>query len=174
MRTEPVRLGCWAAFWGDTSEAVDQLLDGAQIDYLISDYLSEITMALLARARAKDPSAGYVPDAVRVIAPRLKDIHERGIRIVTNAGALNPEACAAAFREAAEAAGVPMRVAAVTGDDLMPQLDALQAAGASDMFTGEPLPAAPMTMNAYLTDTLPHAPPHSPAQYRAHEFPFQS
>ena len=150
MRTEPVRLGCWAAFWGDTSEAVDQLLDGAQIDYLISDYLSEITMALLARARAKDPSAGYVPDAVRVIAPRLKDIHERGIKIVTNAGALNPEACAAAFREAAEAAGVPMRVAAVTGDDLMPQLDALQAAGACDMFTGEPLPAAPMTMNAYL------------------------
>ena len=150
MRNEPVRLGCWAAFWGDTSSAVDQLLDGAEIDYLISDYLSEITMALLARARAKDPAAGYVPDAVRVIAPRLKDIHARGIKIVTNAGALNPEACAEAFREAAAAAGVPMRVAAVTGDDLMGRLDDLHAAGAKDMFTGEPLPAAPMTMNAYL------------------------
>ncbi len=150
MRNEPVRLGCWAAFWGDTSSAVDQLLDGAEIDYLISDYLSEITMALLARARAKDPAAGYVPDAVRVIAPRLKDIHARGIRVVTNAGALNPEACAEAFREAATAAGVPLRVAAVTGDDLMPRLDELLAAGAKDMFTGEPLPASPMTMNAYL------------------------
>ncbi|CAB4859264.1 unannotated protein [freshwater metagenome] len=150
MRTEPVRLGCWAAFWGDTSSAVDQLLDGAELDYLIADYLSEITMALLARARAKDPAAGYVPDAIRVIAPRLKDIHARGIKVVTNAGALNPEACAEAFREAAAEAGVPMRVAAVTGDDIMGQLDALLSAGAKDMFTGEPLPAAPMTMNAYL------------------------
>jgi hypothetical protein len=150
MRETPVRLGCWAAFWGDTTEAVDQLLDGAELDYLISDYLSEITMALLARARSKDPSAGYVPDAVRVIAPRLNDIHARGIKVVTNAGALNPEACAQAFREAAEQAGVPMRVAAVTGDDLLPQLEQLHAAGAKDMFTGEPLPATPMTINAYL------------------------
>ena len=150
MAKNPVRLGCWAAFWGDTSTAVDQLLDGAEIDYLISDYLSEITMALLARARAKDPAAGFVPDAIRVIAPRLKDIHARGIKVITNAGALNPEACAAAFREAAEEAGVPIKVAAVTGDDLMAQLDGLLAAGAADMFTGVPLPASPMTMNAYL------------------------
>src|SRR4051812_31882198 len=150
MRETPVRLGCWAAFWGDTTEAVDQLLDGAELDYLISDYLSEITMALLARARSKDPSAGYVPDAIRVIAPRLKDIHARGIKVVTNAGALNPEAAAQAFRDAAQEAGVPLRVAAVTGDDLLPQLERLHAAGAKDMFTGEPLPAKPMTINAYL------------------------
>ena len=71
---ESVRLGCWAAFWGDTSTAVDQILDGSEVDYLVSDYLSEITMALLARARAKDPEAGFVPDAVRVIAPRLAEI----------------------------------------------------------------------------------------------------
>jgi hypothetical protein len=147
---ESVRLGCWAAFWGDTSTAVDQILDRSEVDYLVSDYLSEITMALLARARAKDPEAGYVPDAVRVLAPRLKEIHERGIKVVTNAGALNPAACARAFREAAEAAGVPLRVAAVEGDDLMPQLDAIRAGSATDMFTGEPLPAEPMTMNAYL------------------------
>ena len=150
MRETPVRLGCWAAFWGDTTEAVDQLLDGAELDYLISDYLSEITMALLARARSKDPSAGYVPDAIRVIAPRLRDIHARGIKVVTNAGALNPEAAAQAFRDAAQEAGVPLRVAAVTGDDLLPQLEQLHAAGAKDMFTGEPLPAKPMTINAYL------------------------
>jgi hypothetical protein len=147
---ESVRLGCWAAFWGDTSTAVDQILDGAEVDYLVSDYLSEITMALLARARAKDPEAGYVPDALRVLEPRLKEIHERGIKVVTNAGALNPAACARAFREAAAAAGVPLRVAAVEGDDLMPQLDSILAASATDMFTGEPLPSEPMTMNAYL------------------------
>jgi hypothetical protein len=147
---ESVRLGCWAAFWGDTSTAVDQILDGAEVDYLVSDYLSEITMALLARARAKDSEAGYVPDALRVLEPRLKEIHARGIKVVTNAGALNPAACARAFREAAAAAGVPLRVAAVEGDDLMPQLDSILEASAADMFTGEPLPPRPMTMNAYL------------------------
>jgi Acyclic terpene utilisation family protein AtuA len=133
---ESVRLGCWAAFWGDTSTAVDQILDGAEIDYLVSDYLSEITMALLARARAKDPNAGFVPDALRVLQPRLAEIRERGIKIVTNAGALNPAACARAFAEAAEAAGVPLRVAAIEGDDLLGQLPQLHAAGAADMFTG--------------------------------------
>jgi hypothetical protein len=147
---DTVRLGCWAAFWGDTSSAVDQILDGAEVDYLVSDYLSEITMALLARARAKDPEAGFVPDAIRVLAPRLAEIHERGIKVVTNAGALNAAACARAFAEAAEAAGVPLKVAAIEGDDLMGQLDSLQAAGAADMFTGERLPPNPMTMNAYL------------------------
>jgi hypothetical protein len=147
---ESVRLGCWAAFWGDTNTAVDQILDGSEVDYLVSDYLSEITMALLARARAKDPDAGYVPDAVRVLAPRLAEIHDRGIKIVTNAGALNPDACARAFREAANAAGVPLRIAAIEGDDLMPQLEAIRAGCAVDMFTGEPLPEKPMTMNAYL------------------------
>jgi hypothetical protein len=148
--SERVRLGCWAAFWGDTSTAVDQILDGAEIDYLVSDYLSEITMALLARARAKDPNAGFVPDALRVLRPRLAEIHERGIKIVTNAGALNPAACARAFAEAAEAEGLPLRIAAIEGDDLLGQLPQLRADGAADMFTGEPLPADPMTMNAYL------------------------
>ena len=127
---ESVRLGCWAAFWGDTSTAVDQILDGSEVDYLVSDYLSEITMALLARARQRDPEAGFVPDAVRVIAPRLAEIRTRGIKVITNAGALNPVACAQAFRDAAEAAGVTLRVAAIEGDDLMPQLDALRDAGA--------------------------------------------
>jgi hypothetical protein len=145
-----VRLGCWAAFWGDTAAAVDQILDGADVQYLVSDYLSEITMALLARARAKDPDAGFVPDAVRVLAPRLRDIEQRGIKIVTNAGALNPAACARAFASAAAEAGTSLRIAAVEGDDLSPQLAKLRAAGARDMFSGERLPENPMTMNAYL------------------------
>jgi Acyclic terpene utilisation family protein AtuA len=147
---DTIRLGCWAAFWGDTSTAVDQILDGSDVDYLVSDYLSEITMALLARARAKNPNAGFVPDAVRVLQPRLREIADRGIKVVTNAGALNPTGCARAFEEAAAEAEVDLTVAAVEGDDLMGHLEALRAAGASDMFTGEPLPERPMTMNAYL------------------------
>lgn len=147
---DPVRIGCWAAFWGDTNAAAGQLLDGAQLDYLVSDYLSEITMALLARARAKDPAAGFVPDAIAALAPRLSEIHRRGIKVVTNAGALNPVAGAQAFREAARAAGVPLRVVAVEGDDLLGDRDRLLERGATDMFTGEPLPSTPMTINAYL------------------------
>lgn len=147
---DSIRMGCWAAFWGDTSTAVDQILDGSEVDYLVSDYLSEITMALLARARAKNPEAGYVPDAVRALIPRLAEIADRGIKIVTNAGALNPSACARAFEEAAREANVTLTVAAIEGDDLMAQLPALHTAGARDMFTGEPLPERPMTMNAYL------------------------
>jgi hypothetical protein len=147
---DSVRIGCWAAFWGDTRTAARQILDGAEVDYLVSDYLSEITMALLARARSKDPAAGFVKDAVRVLAPLLSDIHERGIKIVTNAGALNPAACARAFEEAADAAGLSLRVAAVEGDDLTPRLDEVLGREPTDMFTGEKVPSDVMTLNAYL------------------------
>lgn len=144
------KIGCWAAFWGDTRSAVAQLLRVDDLDYLVSDYLAEITMALLARARAKDPEAGFVPDAIAALKPYLEEISERGIKVVTNAGALNPAACAAAFEEAVKEAGLDLKVAAVEGDDVLPKLDELVAAGAKDMFTGEPLPADVSTMNAYL------------------------
>ena len=147
---DTVRIGCWAAFWGDTRTAAGQILRGGEVDYLVSDYLSEITMALLARARSKNPDAGFVKDAVSVLAPLLAEIHERGIKVVTNAGALNPAACARAFEEAAGAAGVSLRIAAVEGDDLTPRLEEVLGAEPSDMFTGEPVPSDVMTLNAYL------------------------
>jgi hypothetical protein len=147
---ETVRIGCWAAFWGDTRTAARQILNGAEVDYLVSDYLSEITMALLARARSKDPTTGYVQDAVDVLAPLLGEIEERGIRVVTNAGALNPSACARAFADAAAAAGVELKVAAVEGDDLTPRLGEVLGSATTDMFTGEPVPERLMTLNAYL------------------------
>jgi len=144
------KIGCWAAFWGDTRSAVAQLLRDEELDYLVSDYLAEITMALLARARAKDPEAGFVPDAIAALKPYLNVIAERGIKVVTNAGALNAAACAAAFEEAVKEAGLDLKVAAVEGDDVLPKVDELVAAGAKDMFTGEALPADVSTMNAYL------------------------
>jgi hypothetical protein len=144
------KIGCWAAFWGDTRSAVPQLLREKDLDYLVADYLAEITMALLARARAKDPEAGFVPDAITALQPYLAEIAERGIKIVTNAGALNAAACAAAFEAAVKEAGLDLKVAAVEGDDLLPKIDEIRAAGANDMFTGEALPADPSTMNAYL------------------------
>jgi hypothetical protein len=145
-----VRIGCFAAFWGDTKVAIRDILDGAEVDYLVADYLSEITMALLARARAKDPGAGFIADFVATVAPVLPQIAERGIKIVTNAGALNPAAAAVAMRAAAAEAGVRLTVAAVEGDDLMPRLEEIQAGSPTDMFTGEPLPSRPGSLNAYL------------------------
>lgn len=147
---DDVRIGCFAAFWGDTKVAIRDILDGAEVDYLVADYLSEITMALLARARAKDPEAGFIADFIATVAPVLPQIAERGIKVVTNAGALNPAAAAKAMRAAAAEAGVRLTVAAVEGDDLMPRLAEIQAGSPTDMFTGKPLPAQPGSLNAYL------------------------
>jgi hypothetical protein len=147
---DQVRIGLWAAFWGDTSRAARQILEVDGVDYLVSDYLAEITMALLARGRAKNPSAGYVPDAVESLTAILADIHTRNIKVVTNGGALNPSGCARALKEAADAAGVPLRIAAIEGDDLMPSLDAILATEPTDMFTGEGIPASLSSLNAYL------------------------
>ncbi|HEX8744683.1 MAG TPA: acyclic terpene utilization AtuA family protein [Thermoleophilaceae bacterium] len=134
---EVVSIGCWAGFWGDSRLAAEQVVRGADVDYLVADHLAEITMALLARARARDPAAGYVTDAVEALAPLLGEIHARSIKVVTNAGGLDPAGCARALREAAAAAGVPLRVACVTGDDVLPLADALGV-------------ESPLTMNAYL------------------------
>jgi hypothetical protein len=147
---DDVRIGCFAAFWGDTKVAIRDILDGAEVDYLVADYLSEITMALLARARAKDPEAGFIADFVATVAPVLPQIAERGVKVVTNAGALNPAAAAKAMRAAATEAGVHLTVAAVEGDDLMPRLAEFQVGSPTDMFTGTPLPSSPGSLNAYL------------------------
>jgi hypothetical protein len=149
MRSE-VRIAAWAAFWGDTNRAARQVLDVPDVDYLVSDYLAEITMALLARARTKDPQAGFVPDAVQALASLLPEIHERQIKVVTNAGALNPAACARAIQSAADEAGVRLRVAAVEGDDLLPRLAEIMSGQPRDMFTGQPVPRGVSSMNAYL------------------------
>jgi hypothetical protein len=142
-----VKIGCWAGAWGDSRSAARQIVEGAEVDYLVGDHLAEITMALLARARLKDPAAGFVPDALAGLEPLLGEIAARGIKVVTNAGGLNPAGCAAALQAAA---GDSLRVAWVEGDDVLPLLPALREAGARDMFTGEALPETALTMNAYL------------------------
>ncbi|MFM9127044.1 MAG: acyclic terpene utilization AtuA family protein, partial [Solirubrobacterales bacterium] len=148
---DKVTLGAWAGMWGDSPRIIRQLLDGSRPDYLVSDYLAEITMALLARGRAKDPEAGgFIPDAVEVMTPVLGEIAERGIRVVTNAGGLNSPALARALEAAIAEAGLELKVAYVQGDDLATRLDEVRASGAADMFTGEALPEQVMTMNAYI------------------------
>src|SRR5882757_348553 len=102
-----IRIGCGAAFWGDTNTAAAQLVEGGNVDYLVFDYLAEITMSILAAKRMKDSNEGYATDFVEhVMAPLMPAIKERGIRIVANAGGVNPLACKRALEAAAEKAGV--------------------------------------------------------------------
>ena len=150
MTRETVRIGCASAFWGDSTAGAEQLVRRGEIDFLVFDYLAEITMSLLARARARKPELGYVPDFVEAIAQLLPEIKQKGIRIVSNAGGINPQAAATALRRKAEEAGISLAIAVVTGDDLTGRADEIRAAGVTEMFSGAAIPEKLTTMNAYL------------------------
>ena len=146
--SKTVRIGCASACWGDTCTAAAQLVHGGRLDYLVFDYLAEVTMSILAGARMKDPQAGYASDFVEVLTPLLGDIQHQGIRVISNAGGIHPQACAAALQAACDKAQLPLKIAVLLGDDLQPQLKHLH--GLTDMFNGTPLPPMCLSANAYL------------------------
>lgn len=144
-----VRIGGASGSWGDSPMAIGQLLT-ADVDYLMMDYLAEVTMSLLARARLKDPSAGFPVDVINYLKPHLAELLQRGIPVVTNAGGVNPAGCRAALEAACAELGLAPRIAVIEGDDLMPQLAALRSAGVTEAATGAPIPERMLTANAYL------------------------
>ena len=148
-RRDVLHIGGASGAWGDSPTGIGPLID-AGVDVLMMDYLAEVTMSLLARARLKDPEAGYPPDFISYLAPHLTAIAQRGVRVVTNAGGVNPQACGRALEQLISQSGLALKVAVVTGDDLMPMLDALRAEGVREWQTGEPLPKKMLTANAYL------------------------
>ncbi len=147
----PVRIGCHSGFWGDTETAAAQLVRHGGVHYLVSDYLAEVTMSIMAAQKLRNPQAGYATDFVTaVMGPLAKEIADRKIKVVTNAGGVNPQACRDAVLKACEAAGVTLKVAVVLGDDLQPRIDELRKLDIREMDTGAALPARIASMNAYL------------------------
>jgi hypothetical protein len=144
-----IRIGGASGAWGDSPGAIPQLLR-EPVDFLMMDYLAEVSMSLLARARQKLPEAGFPPDFVGYLKEYLPDIARRGIRVVSNAGGVNPRGCAAALRAVCESLGLALRIAVVEGDDVMPHIDALRAQDVREAGSGAALPARLLTANAYL------------------------
>jgi len=150
LRTKPLRIGCATGFWGDSEASATQLVRHGVIDYLVFDFLAEITMSLLARARAKSPDAGYAPDFVRIIASLAGELKSRGIKVVSNGGGVNPKACGEALTRQLQALGVNLKVAIVEGDDLSARADEFRTANVREMFNGTALPPEFLSVNAYL------------------------
>ncbi|MEL7297182.1 MAG: acyclic terpene utilization AtuA family protein [Pseudomonadota bacterium] len=151
MSTSSIRIGGASGFWGETALSTPQLISGGNLDFIVYDYLAEITLSIMARARAADDQAGYATDFVStVLANNLRDIAKRGIRVISNAGGVNPQAAASATRQVIDQLGLSLTVAVVTGDDLMDQIDSFS--DVNEMFTGDIFPPAERiaSINAYL------------------------
>ncbi len=138
-----IRIAAGQGFWGDWLDAPVRQVQGGEIDYLVLDYLAEVTMSILQKQRTRNPAHGYARDFVTLMERILPDVAAKGIRVVSNAGGVNPRACAEAVRAAADALGLggQVRIALVGGDDLLPRLDELAADGEAfaNMDTGRPL-----------------------------------
>jgi hypothetical protein len=152
-----VRVAAGQGFWGDDLDAPRRQVEGGQVDYLMLDYLAEVTMSILQKQKERDPNLGYARDFVGAMESVLPAVLERGVKVVANAGGVNPAACAVAVKAAAEKAGAKgrLKIGVVSGDDLLGRLDQLIESGhpLANMETGEQLStvrARVLSANAYL------------------------
>jgi hypothetical protein len=131
MNSRVIRIGGGSGMWGDDLEAPRRLAEGGPLDYLMLDYLAEVTMSVLQRQKSKDPSQGYARDVVGAVQSVLPWLSRGSLKLLADAGGVNPQACGAAVLEILEAAGVRAKVpvALVSGDDLLSRIDELIAAG---------------------------------------------
>jgi hypothetical protein len=152
-----VRVAAGQGFWGDWLEAPVRQVRGGPIDYLMMDYLAEVTMSIMQKQKSRDPRAGYARDFVPLMERILPDLVERGIKVTSNAGGVNPRGCAEAVLDVARRLGLRgrLRVGLVSGDDILDRLDELISRGhpLTDMETGRPLSDIldrVLSANAYL------------------------
>jgi hypothetical protein len=138
MTDNVIRIGGASGFWGDAARATPQLLAEGGLDFIVYDYLAEITMSIMARARAKDASKGYALDFVTAaMKPNLIEIANKGVRIIANAGGVNPKACVALLRNVISELELDLKVACVTGDDLLERAEFLSKQGIREMGTAK-------------------------------------
>lgn len=151
--TAPLRIANCSGFYGDRMSAAAEMVEGGPIDVLTGDWLAELTMLILARTRAKHPRGGYARSFVIQMEQVMGTCLDRGIKVVSNAGGLDPDACAEAVAEVADRLGLSPRIAYVRGDDLLPRLPELVTAGVemAHLDTGEPIgdTARFISANAY-------------------------
>ncbi len=155
-----VRVAGGQGFWGDSLDAPRQQVENGPVDYLMLDYLAEVTMSILQKQKERDPAMGYARDFIGAMESVLEAVVSRGVKVIANAGGVNPEACATAVLAMAASRGVAgkLRVGVITGDNLLPRLDELIAAGHElrNMETGEPLSIVRdrvIAANAYIGST---------------------
>jgi hypothetical protein len=152
MPNKSTRIGGASGYWGESAMATPQLLD-AGVDYLVYDYLAEITMSIMARAHARDPAAGFAGDFISaVLKPHARAIAAHGVKVIANAGGVNPSACGEAARALIREQGLDLKVAVITGDNLLAELEAIAAEAPTEMFTGAAFPDKQKiaSINAYL------------------------
>ena len=148
-----IKIGGATGFWGETDLAMAQFLSEGDLDYIVFDYLAEITMSILARARSNDETLGYATDFVTaMVQPNLQAIADSGVKLISNAGGVNPQACAQAITKCIDEAGLNLKVAVIVGDDLLPRVTELSAGRAREMFSHEAMPAPDKiaSANAYI------------------------
>ena len=152
MTKDLLKIGGASGYWGDASQATEQLLKHDDLDFIVYDYLAEITMAILARVKAKDQSAGYATDFIsEAMVPNLSRISETSTKIISNAGGVNPSACAMLLREKIAEQGLSLKVAVIEGDNLLPNIDSIFDLNPTEMFSGNEFPdkAKIGSINAY-------------------------
>ncbi len=153
MSSKTIKIGGASGYWGESAMATPQLLKSGGLDYLVYDYLAEITMSIMARMKLKDPATGYATDFVDfVMKPYLPQIAASGVKIIANAGGVNPENCGAAVRALIAEKGLDLKVAVITGDDLLTEKAVIAGNKPVDMFSGAacPAPDKVASINAYL------------------------
>ena len=145
-----VRIGCASAFWGDTDTAAPQLVNYGEIDYLVFDYLAEVTMSILSSAKQKNENLGYATDFITHIGPLLSSIKDKNIKIISNAGGMNLKACREALLEKAKELDLNFQIAIVEGDNIIHKEGDLRSIPVKEIETNDALPENILSVNAYL------------------------
>ena len=134
---DTLRIGGASGYWGDASLATEQLLSHEDLDFVVYDYLAEITMAIMARVKSKDADQGYATDFIsEAMKPNLKRISETKTKIISNAGGMNPSVCGEVLRNLISEQGLSLSVAVIEGDNLEESLQSISDSNPKEMFSG--------------------------------------